>query len=77
LSNKPRSEYRAVLYDDRESPARYVYPERPALDNMEAMVDVLEHHVTSGYAIGGHIEELLRLAGREAEYIVCLRAEEL
>ncbi|MCO6042757.1 hypothetical protein NG895_02445 [Aeoliella sp. ICT_H6.2] len=77
MSKTPPSEYRVVLYDGEEGPARYVYPERPTDDDVTTMVELLEHYVESGYATGGHVEQLVEFAGRDAEYVVCLRAEEV
>ena len=74
--NATNSEYRVVLYDEAGI-ARYVYPERPTDDNVTSMVEVLEHHVYSGYATGGHIEERLLLAGRNPDWVVCLSQEEV
>lgn len=77
MSKKPSTDYRVVLYDDVAGPARYVYPERPADDNVTSMVELLEHYVESGYAVGGHIEEQLERAGLQGDWVVCLSEDEL
>jgi len=75
LTHNQLTNYRTVVHEV-SGKTRHLYPEREEDDHQEKMIELLDDQVLSGKATGGHVEELIQLAGQEPQYYLSLTDEE-